>query len=85
MWDLETDMVLNEIKTRNARKVLLQAPEGLKRAVEKEIEFLKTKIDSELMIWGETCFGACDLCDEEVKILGIDLLIHYGHEELSLV
>ena len=65
MWDLETNMVLNEIKTKNARKVLLQAPEGLKRAVEKEIEFLKTKVDAELMIWGETCFGACDLCDED--------------------
>ncbi|ABO35785.1 diphthamide biosynthesis protein [Methanococcus maripaludis C5] len=85
MWDLETDWVLNEIKTRNARKVVLQAPEGLKRAVEKEIEFLKTKFDAELMIWGETCFGACDLCDEEVKILGTDLIIHYGHEELSYV
>ncbi|ABR55088.1 diphthamide biosynthesis protein [Methanococcus vannielii SB] len=85
MWDLETNKVLNAITSKNATKVLFQAPEGLKRAVEKEIEYLKTKTSVELMIWGETCFGACDLCDEEVKILGIDLIIHYGHEELAYV
>jgi len=85
MWDLETERVIDEIKNRNARLVLFQAPEGLKRAVEQEIEKIKKQVSAELVIWGETCFGACDLCDEEIKMLGADLVVHYGHEPLPYV
>ncbi|WP_048057930.1 diphthamide biosynthesis enzyme Dph2 [Methanothermococcus okinawensis] len=97
MWDLETERVINEIKQNNAKRILFQAPEGLKLSVEKEIDRIKkylkadnnyNNIDNnseevELILWGESCFGACDLCDiEGLKSIGIDLIIHYGHEEL---
>ncbi|MEK6916431.1 MAG: hypothetical protein AABW92_01690 [Nanoarchaeota archaeon] len=29
-------------------------------------------------MWGGSCYGSCDL-PLEVKKLGVDLLIHYGH------
>ncbi|AEF96311.1 diphthamide biosynthesis enzyme Dph2 [Methanotorris igneus] len=88
MWNLETERIINEIEKRNAKRILFQAPEGLKKDVEKEIEKIKKYFDEkgkslELMIWGGTCFGGCDLVDNEVKHLGIDLIIHYGHEELE--
>ncbi|EHP85697.1 diphthamide biosynthesis enzyme Dph2 [Methanotorris formicicus] len=88
MWNLETERVIKEIEKRNAKRILFQIPEGLKRDVEKEIEKIKEYFNKkgkslELMIWGGTCFGGCDLVDGEVGHLGIDLIIHYGHEELE--
>jgi 2-(3-amino-3-carboxypropyl)histidine synthase len=95
MWELETKRVINEIERTNAERILFQAPEGLKLSVEREVEKIKKYFENkdksdekkdnkklELIIWGETCFGACDLCDVELKYLNIDLIIHYGHEEL---
>jgi 2-(3-amino-3-carboxypropyl)histidine synthase len=96
MWDLETERVINEIERTDAKRILFQAPEGLKLSVEREMEKIKKYFENknkitknkednkklELIIWGETCFGACDLCDVELKYLNIDLIIHYGHEEL---
>jgi 2-(3-amino-3-carboxypropyl)histidine synthase len=93
MWDLETERVISEIKRNNAKRILFQAPEGLKLSVEQEIDKIKKYLeeddeyknadaDLELILWGESCFGACDLCDIDVKSLDVDLIIHYGHEEL---
>ena len=95
MWDLETERVINEIERTGAERILFQAPEGLKLSIEREMEKIKKYFEDkkiienkednkklELIIWGETCFGACDLCDVELKYLNIDLIIHYGHEEL---
>jgi len=87
MWDLERDRVINGIIKHNAKRVLFQGPEGLKRDLEKEIGdiakyFESTGRDVELILWGGSSFGACDICDMEVKHLNIDLILHYGHEEL---
>lgn len=96
MWDLETEKVINKIEKTNAERILFQAPEGLKLDVEKDMEKIKEYFEDknksddnvkntkklELLLWGETCFGACDLCDVELKHLNIDLIVHYGHEEL---
>ncbi|MBW9221848.1 diphthamide biosynthesis enzyme Dph2 [Methanothermococcus sp. SCGC AD-155-C09] len=87
MWDLERNRVINEIIKYNAKRVLFQGPEGLKRNMEREIEdivkyFRGKGRDVELILWGGSSFGACDICDIEVKHLNIDLILHYGHEEL---
>ncbi|MBP2172777.1 diphthamide biosynthesis enzyme Dph2 [Methanococcus voltae] len=94
MWNLETERVYNYICNSKAKKVILQAPEGLKRSVDLEISKLRQKFIEyntkpeeipKMIIWGESCFGACDLCDREVSLLNPDLIVHYGHEELSYV
>jgi 2-(3-amino-3-carboxypropyl)histidine synthase len=90
MFDLETERVIKEIENLNKKnpKVVFQAPEGLKLSVEKEIEKIKNyfkqkNIEVEIYLWGNTCFGACDLIDSHVKNLNVDLIVHYGHEKLS--
>jgi len=90
LFDLETERVIKEIESlnKNIPKVIFQAPEGLKLSVEKEIEKIKNyfkqkNIEVEIYLWGNTCFGACDLIDNHVKNLNVDLIIHYGHEKLS--
>ncbi|ACV24487.1 diphthamide biosynthesis enzyme Dph2 [Methanocaldococcus fervens] len=90
MFDVETGKVIEAIEKLGKKnpKVIFQAPEGLKLSVEKEIEKIKEYFkqkgrDVELYLWGNTCFGACDLIDNHVKNLDVDLIIHYGHEKLS--
>ncbi|MCQ6253629.1 diphthamide biosynthesis enzyme Dph2 [Methanocaldococcus sp.] len=90
MFDLETNKVIKEIENLNKKcpKIVFQSPEGLKLYVEKEIEKIKKYFKNkgknvELFLWGNSCFGACDLIDDYVKKLDVDLIVHYGHEELE--
>jgi len=95
LFNLETERVIKTIeeilnkkkteKNNESVKVVFQAPEGLKLAVEKEIEKMEEYFkgeDVEFYLWGNSCFGACDLIDDHVEKLNIDLIVHYGHEKL---
>lgn len=55
---------------------LLQFPEGL---VTRALELADQEGDS--IIYGETCYGACDLPIHPAKSLGCDKIIHFGHSE----
>lgn len=76
-YDLELEKTINEIKKRNARTVCIQLPEGLKQKATEIADALKKKTGAEILIWAETCFGACDIPD----LKDVDLLIHWGHSE----
>lgn len=78
MYDLKMDKVINEIKKHNAKTVCLQLPDGLKQKAEELQKIIENKTKSQVIIWGGSCFGSCDL-PLEVKRLGVDLLVHYGH------
>ena len=76
-YDFELAKILKEIKRCNAKLVGLQFPEGLKTnalAIASEIE---KKTDAKVIIFIDPCYGACDLKEIE----GMDLLIHFGHNE----
>ena len=79
-YDLEIDRIIREIKKQNAKKVLLQFPDGLKPYSTAVADFLEKQLPKvEFFIWMGSCFGACD-----VPVLGeaekdFDLLIQFGH------
>ena len=78
-----TNRVLKEIEKRGAKRIYLQAPEGLKTrilTIAKELE----KHGLEVFISCEPCFGACDIRDLEAKELGCDLLLHIGHTDFGV-
>jgi 2-(3-amino-3-carboxypropyl)histidine synthase len=80
IYDLELEKVVKTIKQENAKKVLLQFPEGMKpyaQTIANEIETL-TNNKCQCVIWMGTCFGACDL-PMDTSRLGIDLAIQFGH------
>ncbi|MEE9323223.1 MAG: diphthamide biosynthesis enzyme Dph2 [Candidatus Aenigmarchaeota archaeon] len=84
MFDLKRNSkVLKLIKSKKAKRVLIQVPEGLKIGVGNLIDFLE-KNGLEVMLSVEPCFGGCDLRDNEAKELGCDLLLHIGHKDLGL-
>ena len=78
-FDFEEDKVVNEIKNKKCKLVLLQLPEGLKKEGLRLANYFESKTNAEIIVSGETCWGGCDLALEEAQNLGADLLVHYGH------
>ncbi|MBN2421149.1 diphthamide synthesis protein [Candidatus Woesearchaeota archaeon] len=78
MYDLELDKVVEEIKTSKAKRVCIQLPDGLKPKAKEIQEAIEAKTKAEVIIWGGSCFGACDL-PRGLEELKVDLLIHFGH------
>jgi 2-(3-amino-3-carboxypropyl)histidine synthase len=75
--------ILALIRKKKAKRVLIQAPEGLKTGVQELADFLELN-GCETIISIEPCFGACDLRDHEAKRLDCDLLLHLGHADFGL-
>ena len=81
-YDLELDRVIAEIKEKNAKFVGLQLPEGLKKDAVKIAEEIESKTGAKTVIFTDTCYGACDTKKKEGEMLGLDLIIHFGHTTL---
>ena len=77
-YDLELEKVIEEIKNRNAKQVLIQLPDGLKRNSNEVIDYIEKNTDAKAFLWLTSCFGACDL-PLGLDILKIDLMIQFGH------
>jgi 2-(3-amino-3-carboxypropyl)histidine synthase len=75
---LELKKIVNTLNTEKVENVLLQFPEGLKGVALQVKDFLETNTNSNIIISGDICFGACDV-PVDLKTLGIDLIIQFGH------
>lgn len=75
--DWEIQGILDEIKRRECKTVVLQLPEGLKREAVHVAKELEEKGDVQVVVSADPCYGACDL----VSFKG-DLLVHFGHAPL---
>jgi 2-(3-amino-3-carboxypropyl)histidine synthase len=73
-------MIAEEIKKTGAKRVLLQVPEGLKTKALEIAEGIQ-KHGIGVIISADTCYGACDLPDYEAEKLGVDLIVHIGHNK----
>jgi len=72
--------ILEKLKELKAQKIFLQFPEGLKLKVQKIVKELEAE-GFEVFVCLEKCFGACDVRENEAKLLGCDCILHIGHEE----
>jgi len=80
-FDLEEERVKQEISRLNAKRVLIQLPEGLKPEASRLAKALE-KTGAMAIILADPCYGACDLPTVEAEGLGADLIVHYGHGRL---
>ena len=78
MYNLEINKAIGEIKKQNAKLVCLQLPDGIKPKAEEIQKAIEKETGAQVVIWGGSCYGSCDL-PLEVKRLGVDLLVHWGH------
>jgi 2-(3-amino-3-carboxypropyl)histidine synthase len=82
-WDYELDRIIEEIEEKDAKKVGLQFPEGLKRrgpAVADDLRELAPD-DVTFMLSGQPCYGACDL--DTYLMRRTDVFVHFGHSPMK--
>jgi 2-(3-amino-3-carboxypropyl)histidine synthase len=81
-YEIDISRIVTEAK--NWRKILLHAPNGLKHLYYCLLSLFE-RLNIETYLSLSPGYGACDLPLDEAEILGVDALIHLGHEEYPLV
>ncbi|MBT4576907.1 diphthamide biosynthesis enzyme Dph2 [Candidatus Woesearchaeota archaeon] len=79
MYKFEEEKLIEEIKEKQPKRILLQLPEGIKREGLRISELITSQTNSEVIISGEPLWGACDVAISEAKTIGCDMIIIYGH------
>jgi 2-(3-amino-3-carboxypropyl)histidine synthase len=82
MYELEENRIIDEVKKRGSRRILLQMPEGLKPIGFELAKRLEKETQAEVFVSGDPCYGACDLALYPKKHIEADLLVHVGHAEI---
>ena len=82
-YELEIERLVETIGKERSKRILLQFPDGIKpyaTAILEEIELrlAREKLNCEILLWFDSCFGACDV-PLEVGRLGVDLIVQFGH------
>ncbi len=85
VYDLDLERAVEKINKDGLKLVAIQIPEGLKIHVFKIIDFLKKNTGADFLICADPCYGSCDLIDDNLKFLDVDLLIHIGHTEIPAI
>lgn len=78
---LEEERLKEEVKKRQAKRVFIQLPEGLK-AEGPRLASVVEKAGALAVVSADPCYGACDMAFQDAQSLGADLLVHYGHSEM---
>ncbi|QZP38388.1 diphthamide biosynthesis enzyme Dph2 [Halobaculum magnesiiphilum] len=81
-WDYELDRIVEAVEERDADKVGLQFPEGLKRRAPAVADDLRELTeDVTYLISGQPCYGACDL--DTYLMRRCDVFVHFGHSPMK--
>ncbi|MCW4010863.1 MAG: diphthamide biosynthesis enzyme Dph2 [Candidatus Bathyarchaeota archaeon] len=80
-FDFEEERIKQELTRLNAKRVLLQMPEGLKPEAPRIAKIVE-KTGAVAIISADPCYGACDVATSEAESLGADLIIHFGHAKM---
>jgi 2-(3-amino-3-carboxypropyl)histidine synthase len=78
----EEERLKDEITKHDAKRVLMQLPEGLKTEGPR-LATIVERSGALAIISADPCYGACDLAIQEAENLNADLLIHFGHSPLT--
>jgi len=80
-FDFEENRLRDEIARRGAKRVLIQLPEGLKTEGPR-LAAVVEEAGATAIVSADPCYGACDLALLDAEVLGVDLIIHFGHSEM---
>jgi 2-(3-amino-3-carboxypropyl)histidine synthase len=85
-YDLDLDEVHRAVRTRGAKRVLLQFPDGLRDYAPRIARLLEQQTGAEAVLSGEACYGACDTPNaSQMKAAGADFLVQFGHSPMPSV
>jgi len=77
MYNLELSKAIRDIRKQKAKTVCIQLPDGLKPKAKEIADKIEKETKVKVLIWLNSCFGACDI----PNLKNIDLLIQWGHSE----
>ncbi|MCZ0860284.1 diphthamide biosynthesis enzyme Dph2 [Methanocorpusculum sp. MG] len=72
--------LIDDLRSRDAKRVAVQLPEGLKRGTAMLASALRNE-GFEVVICGDACWGACDLALD--ALADADVLVHIGHTPVT--
>jgi 2-(3-amino-3-carboxypropyl)histidine synthase len=82
MYEIDVKRLLTEIGKTNAKRVLIQLPDGMKTKAGEIVDIVEKETGAEAFIWFGSCFGACDT-PQGMAQLGFDLIVAYGHNRYN--
>ena len=77
-YEIEYGKILEWLKKNSAKKILVQAPDGLKKILRLISEKLEEE-GYEAYLSGSHAWGGCDIAVNEARTMGIDTILHVGH------
>ena len=77
-YKVELELARDWIRENRVKRVLVQAPPGLRNIASKLIEELSSSLE-EALLHGGGCWGGCDLAVAHARAVGADGIIHLGH------
>ncbi len=80
-FDFEEERIKQEIDRLDAKRVLLQLPEGLKPEAPRLAKVVE-KAGALPIVSADPCYGACDLATADAESLDVDLIVHFGHAKM---
>ena len=82
-WDYELERITEAVAEREATRVGLQFPEGLKRRAPLVADDIRERVGPEVdvLISGQPCYGACDL--DTYLLKRCDVFVHFGHSPMK--
>lgn len=82
-FDFEEQRVVEEIRRLNAKRVVLQMPQGLKpHAI--SIAKIVEDAGAVAIISSDPCYGACDIALFDAELVAADLVVHFGHAKMMI-
>ncbi len=82
-FNIDIDGMISVIKERCYRKVILQVPDGLRMKAPAIADRLSQGSGTEVLLDGESCFGACDHAGETAPLVGVEAVVQLGHMPIS--
>ena len=70
-YNFELERIVEQIKARNAKSVGIQLPEGVRPVAIELADAIAAKTGAEVIISGNSCYGACDIDDKLLRIVAV--------------
>ncbi|MEM4601587.1 MAG: diphthamide biosynthesis enzyme Dph2 [Desulfurococcaceae archaeon] len=82
-YEIPLGLIKEQLRYSGAKSIMLHAPDGLKHLYPCLADQLSLHGYSNIYYSLNPGYGACDIPLEEATTLGVDLILHLGHEEYS--
>jgi 2-(3-amino-3-carboxypropyl)histidine synthase len=82
MYDLKLDRVREEILKLEAKRIMLQLPDGMRPIAFQIAKTIQESTGVIVVLSGDSCYGACDIALSQAIEVEVDLLVHYGHNSM---